>query len=145
MPAKSLLALLLFAAAPVTAQATTPPPFKPFTAEEHDRYLTRGKQVMTWFLAGQADSIVAVGAPEFVTLERVRELMDAFAERTGAVSRVLAEKLTRRNGAPQFWWEAEVVNFTAEPVVLRWVFDPEGRVAGVGFNPKSRALSDPEG
>jgi hypothetical protein len=139
---------LTLAALPLSAQDAppAPPPFTPFAQDEHDRYLARGKQIMVWFLAGRADSLVGAVEPgyaEQLNLDRIRELMDAFAERTGSVSKVLAEKMTRRNGMPQFWWEAEVVNFTDEPVVMRWLLNETGHIVGVGFNPKSRAPFDP--
>jgi hypothetical protein len=142
--AVSLLAL------PLAAQDAPPaaPPFKPFTEAETERYLTLGKQIQAWFLAGHADSILAASSPEVAEqlgLDGIRQQMDLFAERAGTVITVLEEKLTRRNGIPQFWWEAEVTNFTAEPVVLRWLFDEEGKLVGAGMNPKSRAMADPEG
>lgn len=151
MPSKALLAatVLTLAAYPLTAQnapPAPPPAAAPFTAAEEARYLERGKQVMAWFHAGHADSIAAAvesGYAAQLTRDRIRELMDAYAERAGAATKVLAEKMTRRNGIPQFWWEAEVVNFTAEPVVMRWLFDEQLRIVGVGFNPKSRAPFDP--
>lgn len=144
-----MLALTL-ATMPLAAQDAPPPPFKPFTEAENARYLARGKQVMGWFLAGNADSLVTAFGGEMaadMTIESVRGQMDGFAERAGTVSKVLVEKMTRRNGTPQFWWEADVTTFTAEPVVMRWLFDEQLKIVGVGFNPKSQALSriDPEG
>lgn len=139
---------LMLVALPLAAQEAPPPPFKPFTQAESDRYLARGKQVMAWFLAGHADSLLTVFSGEMaaeMTIDAIRAQMDGFAERAGTVSKVLVEKMTRRNGAPQFWWEAEVTNFTAEPVVMRWLLNEELKVVGVGFNPRSRAPSDPEG
>jgi hypothetical protein len=138
------------AAMPLAAQTSPPqpPPFVPFTQAEHDRYLARGKQVMGWFLAGHADSLLTALGGEMAAqmdLAGIRQQMDGFAERAGTPTNVLAEKMTRRMGTPQFWWEAEVTNFTAEPVVMRWLFNEELQVVGVGFTPKNRAPSDPEG
>jgi hypothetical protein len=82
---------------------------------------------------------------ERATIDEVRQQMDLFAERAGTVIRVLAERMTRRNGTPQYWWEAEGTNYAAEPVVMRWLFDEDLKIVGVGLTPKSRAPSDPEG
>lgn len=147
-PALLPTVLLSLAALPLAAQDTPAPPpaAKPFTAEEEARYLERGKQVMAWFHAGHADSIAAAmeaSAAAQLTRERVVELMDVYAERAGTPTKVLVEKMTRRNGVPQFWWEAEVVNFTDEPVVMRWLFNEQLQIVGVGFTPKSRAPFDP--
>lgn len=145
-----MLALTLFAL-PLAAQnapPAAPPPFKPFTQAETERYMARGKQVMAWYLAGQADSVHGAFSPETageITVDQIRQQRDVFEERAGTVIKVLAEKMTRRNGIAQFWWEADVTNFSAEPVVMRWLLNEELKVVGVGFNPKSRALSDPEG
>ena len=142
-----MLALTL-AALPLAAQDAAPPPFKPFTAAENERYLARGKQIMAWYLAGQADSVHSAFSPETageITVDQIRQQRDVFEERAGTVIKVLAEKMTRRNGIAQFWWEADATNFTAEPVVMRWLLNEQLQVVGVGFNPKSRALSDPEG
>lgn len=146
----STLALTLFAL-PLVAQdapPAAPPPFKPFTQAETDRYMARGKQIMAWYLGGHADSVHAAFAPEVsaeMTIDLVRQQRDVFEERAGTVLKVVAEKMTRRNGVPQYWWEADVANFSAEPVVMRWLFNEQLQVVGVGFNPKSRAPSDPEG
>jgi hypothetical protein len=147
---KTLLALTV-GALPLAAQAQTPPPpppFVPFTAAEQERYLARGKQIMAWYLAGHADSVYATFAPEIagqMDADGVRQQRDVFEERVGTVIKVVAEKMTRRNGIPQFWWEAEGTNFTPEPVVMRWMLNEQLQVVGVGFNPKSQARFDPEG
>lgn len=144
------LALTLFAL-PLAAQGTPPtppPPFKPFTAAENERYLARGKQIMAWYLAGQADSVYSTFAPETaaeITVDQIRQQRDVFEERAGTVLRVHAEKMTRRNGVAQFWWEADGSNFAAEPVVMRWLLNEQLQVVGIGFTPKSRAPADPEG
>jgi hypothetical protein len=137
---------------PLTAQdapPAAPPPFKPFTEVETERYMALGKQIQGWFLAGHADSILAVASPEVVErmggIDGVRQQMDFFAERAGTVTKVVTEKLTRRNGTPQYWWEAEVTNFIEEPIVMRWLFNEAGQLVGAGMNPKSRAMADPEG
>lgn len=147
---KTTLALSLLAL-PLAAQGTppaAPPPFKPFSEAEQTRYLARGKQIMGWYLAGHADSVYGAFAPEVaekISVDGVREQRDVFEERVGLVLNVRVEKMTRRNGIAQFWWEADGTNFTNEPVVMRWLLNEDLQVVGIGFTPKSRAPFDPEG
>src|SRR5690606_13466661 len=107
-----LAAAALFAA-PVAAQTTpaapptTPAAAKPFTPEETAKYMALGKKVNGWFFGGYADSIVAIAAPDILErmggVEGVTDQMDRFTQRAGAMVRVVEEKMTRRNGVPQFW------------------------------------------
>lgn len=136
------LGAAVIAVSPLAAQDAAPAPAAPFSAEEEARYLALGKRATTYFFEGKADSLLAMA--DSVTGERlggadgIRQMMDQIGERAGVPLNVLAEKMTRRNGLAQFWYEAEFSNFTAEPVVLRWLFDEAGMLVGAGVNPKSR-------
>lgn len=136
------VAAVTVVSSPLIAQDTAPAPPAPFTAEAEARYLALGKQATRFFFEGKADSLLAMA--DSVTGERlggvagIRGMMDQIGERAGVPLTVLAEKMTRRNGLAQFWYEAEFSNFTAEPVVLRWLFDEAGMLVGAGVNPKSR-------
>lgn len=81
--------------------------------------------------------------PESVTkvggIEGMREMMGQVAERAGVETEMTEEKLTRRNGYPQFWHAAKFRDFADDELVLRWVMDFDGKVRGVGFTPKSRS------
>lgn len=142
----ALAALTLIAPA-LSAQGNAPPaPSKPFTPEEHARYMALGKKVNTWFLEGYADSIVAIAHPDMAArmggVEGVIGQMDQFNSRAGALLRVVDEKMTRRNGVPQFWFEADFAEFTADALVLRWLFNEEGQLVGTGMGPKGGAPAD---
>ncbi|MBK7594166.1 MAG: hypothetical protein IPJ11_02675 [Gemmatimonadetes bacterium] len=69
----------------------------------------------------------------------ITAMMQQISERAGFPTKVLVEKLTYRNGMPQYWYEAEFSEFANEPVVVRWVMNAEGKVIGSGLNPKSAA------
>jgi len=140
----------LLAAAPLAAQtpapaappAAAPAPAK-LTAEQETKMTALGKTYTRWFLAGTVDSLAAVYDPKL--LERVNgvagivEMMQQISEKAGFPTKVIAEKLTYRNGMPQYWYEAEFSEFAPEPVVIRWLLTPEGKIIGSGINPKSAA------
>ena len=78
-------------------------------------------------------------------VDGIRQQVDRLAERAGMVLNVLDQKMTRRNGTPQFWYEAEMSEFTNEPIVFRWLINEDGKLVGAGMGPKSMAPKDPEG
>lgn len=120
----------------------------PFTKAEQAMYMKAGEQASRLFFAGQADSLLAMTTAEtaerFGGLEGMRKMMDQVAERGGVVLAVLDRKLTRRNATPQYWYEVEMSNYTAEPIVLRWLINPEGKIVGAGVSPRSQARADAE-
>lgn len=139
-------AVLMFAPA-IHAQDAAPAPAKPFTAEESSRYMALGKQATRYFFEGHADSLVAMGDSAFVArtggVDGIRQQVATIADRAGMPLNVLEQKMTRRNGAPQFWWEAEFSEFVDEPLVFRWLFNDNGQLTGAGMGPKSAARMDP--
>lgn len=145
LPLVALLAAAPLAAqtpAPAAPTAPAPPPAK-LTAEQETKLAALGKTYTRWFLGGQADSLA--GAFDADMLARVQgvggiaEMMGQIAERAGTQTKVVAEKLTYRNGKPQYWHEAEFSELADEPLVIRWVLSPEGKIIGAGINPKSNA------
>ncbi len=100
-----------------------------------------GRKYTDWFFNAEVDSLRASMTEEMqeqwtvdVTLER----MDMVAENVGFPTKIVEEKYVMRNGMPQFWYTAEFDSFD-EPVMIRWVITPEGKIAGVGINPASQA------
>jgi hypothetical protein len=145
LPLVTLLASAPLAAqtpAPATPPAAAPAPVK-LTAEQESQMMALGKTYTRWFLAGAVDSLAAVFDAKL--LERVNgvaginEMVQQISEKAGFPTKVIAEKLTYRNGLPQYWYEAEFSEFAPEPVVIRWLLTPEGKVIGSGINPKSAA------
>jgi hypothetical protein len=143
-PAVRMTALMCLAAAPLAAQnapAATPTAAKLSPADEA-RFLALGKQYTRWFLNGFADSLSAAVAPEVLEklggADGIRDQMNMVAERAGSETRMLVEKMTMRNGQPQFWHEGEFSVLTSEPLVVRWIFDKDGKITGAGLGPKSQ-------
>ena len=154
MPRSMLLPFFAAAmvASPVAAQTapaappTAPAAPKPFTPEETARYMALGKKVNTWFFEGQADSIYAIADSSARVamggVEGIEQQLERFSLRAGAMLRVVDEKMTRREGAPQFWFEAEFAEFTDDALVLRWIFNEQGQLTGAGMSPKGGARKD---
>jgi len=143
-----ILAAMSLAAAPLSAQvpaappAAAPAPPPVLTPAQEARFLQLGKTYTRWFLAGKADSLAGVYETTALLrmggVENIRQQMAQVADHAGTESAVLAEKMTRRNGWPQFWHEGQFTQFADEPIVIRWVMDADGHIVGVGLGPKSR-------
>ncbi|MBK9548239.1 MAG: hypothetical protein IPO52_03780 [Gemmatimonadetes bacterium] len=142
-------ALLMLATAPVAAQTTAPaapvaaPAPVKLTPEQETKLTALGKTYTRWFFAGLADSLAGVFDAGMLAkaegVAGITAMMQQISERAGFPTKVLVEKLTYRNGMPQYWYEAEFSEFSNEPVVVRWVMNVEGKVIGSGMNPKSAA------
>ena len=136
-------ALLAVMATPLAAQMQAP---TPLSAADSTHLMELGRTYTRWMLQDKTDSLMAVMTPEFLEsmggAAGVSERMAMLAEHAGKELMVLAEKMTRRNGRPQFWHEAAFSAFTDEPLVFRFVFDEKMKVAGIGMGPKSQAVFD---
>lgn len=105
------------------------------------RQLALGHQLTDWFLAGKLDSIVA-RMPDDIKeksggVAGLQETRMRLAERGGEEAAILEEKMTRRNGRPQYWRSSMYTEHPQEPIVLRWIFDDSSRVVGIGLGPLS--------
>jgi hypothetical protein len=101
-----------------------------------------------WFLAGMADSLVAhmdsANRAAVGGLEGMRRQVDQFALRAGAETEHMLEKWILRRGRTQYWYQSKF-SLAPEPVVIRWVLEPDGRIAGIGLGLLSGAPpADPE-
>lgn len=69
------------------------------------------------------------------TFTRVSEMI---AEKAGSELEVSEETWKLRNGDCQYWRTAQ---FSAmdEPLLIRWVLDPQGRIDGLGAGPFTQA------
>jgi hypothetical protein len=126
------------AAPPAAATPAAPvrPPKLPADSLELARKWTR------WFYTAQADSLAAAEQPGNRTQDAAKaDYINALSEltaRVGTETEVLEEAFITRKGFRQYWRTAKFSNFP-EPVMVRWVFDTQGRIAGFGMNPKSAA------
>lgn len=154
MSVRTLIPVALFAlvTAPLTAQTATPPaatpasapaPMEKLSPADEARFLALGKTYTRWFLSGKADSMIAVFSPETMEkmggIEGLRGMMNQVAERAGVETKITEEKMTRRNTRPQFWHAGIFSDFTQDEIVIRWIFDINGKITGAGFGPKTQA------
>ena len=104
--------------------------------------LALARQYTTWLYAGEADSLVAHSTDETRTeagaRDRFVQLSQLIAQRAGFELEVSEETWKLRNGDCQYWRTAQ---FSAleEPLLIRWVLDPQGRIAGFGAGPYTQA------
>jgi hypothetical protein len=99
--------------------------------------LALARQYTRWFYDAQWDSLLAhAPADRRPSREELQQQLDMLTARAGTELWVLEEKFVRRNGRPQYWRTAR---FTAreEPILLRWVIDPDGSIGGLGLGPAS--------
>ena len=106
-------------------------------------YLALGRKYFDWFIAAEADSLLAHMSPEAREasggVDGVNRAVTDFITRAGLETELVEERMTRRRGTPQYWREARYTTFVEEPLVFRWVFNDQGEILGIGMGPKSRA------
>jgi hypothetical protein len=105
-------------------------------------YMALGRKYFDWFLAAEADSLLAHMTPEAREgaggVDGVTKAATDFIGRAGLESELVEERMTRRRGNPQYWREARYTTFVDEPLVFRWVLTENGEILGIGMGPKSR-------
>jgi hypothetical protein len=88
------------------------------------------------------DSLIAhhpASAQSDTTLRRrINAQMEMLTMRAGTETAVIEEKFVKRNGATQYWRTAKFTDMS-EPILLRWVITPEGKIGGLGLGPLSQA------
>jgi hypothetical protein len=104
--------------------------------------LALARQYTVWLYEAQVDSLLAHSTDEF--RERHAQepsftiMSGVIAERAGIEISVVEETWKLRNGECQYWRTAEFSNMR-EPLLIRWVLDPKGRIDGIGGGPLSQA------
>lgn len=104
--------------------------------------LALARQYTTWLYAGEADSLVAHSTDETRNEEgaadKYTQMTQLIAQRAGFELEVSEETWKLRNGDCQYW---RVAQFSAmeEPLLIRWVLDPQGRIDGFGAGPYTQA------
>jgi len=142
----SILALLLAVMAVPAAGQTNPPAAPAATAAPAVNYtdtqwVLLGRKVTEWFFAGQTDSILAHSSPD--VLDRMGgatgllEARDQLLSRAGSEVEVITDKMTKRKGNPQYWRESKY-ELPPEPIVLRFVFNAQAQIIGIGMGPASQ-------
>ena len=142
-------AALALALAVVPAAAQNAPPAAPAadTAAAaavnwtDTQWILYGRQITEWFFNGQADSVLAHSSPD--ARERsggangLLEARDQLLARVGSETKVISDKMTKRKGNTQYWRESEYEN-ASEPIVLRFVFNAQAQIIGIGVGPLSQ-------
>ena len=141
----SILALtLVLAAAPAAAQtASTAAPAAaaaaPAVVLTETQWILLGRQVTEWLWAGQTDSILAHSSPDAMEhmggAEGLVKARDELMARLGSETDVIADKMTKRKGNTQYWRESKYELGPPEPVVLRFVFNAQAQIIGIGIGP----------
>jgi hypothetical protein len=107
-----------------------------------------GATYVDWMLDYRADSLWAHfgdGMREnFGSVGDFKDRMANLFREIGDQRSVISQRYWMRNGRPQFWHTAEFSG-VPEPVVIRFVVEPDGSISGLGLNPQSRnpAVDDP--
>jgi hypothetical protein len=104
--------------------------------------LALARQYTQWLYAGEADSLLAHSTEE-TRAEMAKEnsftrTSQTIAERAGFELEVSEETWKLRNGDCQYWRVAQFSEME-EPLLIRWVLDPQGRIEGLGAGPWTQA------
>lgn len=129
------VALALVLCAPCVAHAQAAPALPSDSLE-------RGRAATRWLINGTVDSLWSIVVPAqrgiFASRESMSQAMATFTAQAGTVSGKVEERFVWRGGQRQYW---HVVNVSSmpEPIQIRWVMLPDGRIGGLGINPLSAA------
>ncbi len=140
--------LIIAAAAPLAAQdeapAVTPEgPHLPADSME------LGAKYMEYILNYESEDLYeALTADLKENLGSAADIFDRMGmlfEQVGSQERVISQRYWMRNGKPQYWHTAEFSNLD-EPMVFRFVIEPDGRISGIGVNAESEnpPVDDPD-
>ena len=101
-----------------------------------------GRRATMFFYDGEMDSLWTMFTPSYQeklgSIEQLFERFDFLSERAGDEVAVIEETIKMRNGRPQYWRVAEF-DLAPEPILLRWVISPEGKISGQGLGLASQA------
>jgi len=126
-----LAAVLVMAASPLVAQDA---PARPDS-------LALARKYVGWLYETQVDSLWAHTSAEIRedlgSSDWWRQRADAIALRAGSETEVIEERFRMRNGRPQYWRTARFSDFD-QPLLLRFVIDDAGMIAGLGMGPASQ-------
>ncbi len=105
------------------------------------QWILYGRQITEWFFTGQTDSVLAHSSPDAREhsggANGLLEARDQLLARVGSETKVISDKMTKRKGNAQYWRESEYEN-GPEPIVLRFVFNAQAQIIGIGMGPLSQ-------
>ena len=95
-----------------------------------------GRQATEYFYDGNVDSLWTMLTPEFQeglgSPDALLDRLDMLTERVGDEMELIEESIRMRKGRPQYWRVAEF-DMAPEPLLIRWVISPDGKVSGQGM------------
>jgi hypothetical protein len=95
-----------------------------------------GRQATEYFYDGNVDSLWAMLTPKFQeglgSPDALLDRLDMLTERAGDEMELIEESIRMRKGRPQYWRVAEF-DMAPEPLLIRWVISPDGKVSGQGM------------
>ena len=100
-----------------------------------------GRQYANWFLMMEVDSLHAHMTEEMQGRRSPDEMFDMMTQmftQVGEPGDMLSERYFMRNGEPQYWYTTEFAS-APEPVQIRFVITPDGKISGIGVNLESEA------
>ena len=100
--------------------------------------LALARQYTTWLYAGDTDSLIAHSTEEMAASGNYAQLGQMIAERAVVELEVSEETWKMRNGECQYWRTSQFSSIE-EPILIRWVLDPQGRISGLGAGPYAQA------
>lgn len=131
----SLLSVVLLLAVPVIAEAQQAPPLPADST-------ARARDFARLLLSGKADSlwpnVQQGGTGNFATQEAFSAFVQQLSSRAGTLGEVIEQRWGWRGGNRQFW-HVQNLSEAPEPIVLRLIITPGGKLAGIGLQPQSAA------
>lgn len=104
--------------------------------------LALARKFTEWLYTGQGDSLYAHSSEQTrqggSTPDWWLERTNVIGQRAGLETEVISEDFRMRNGRPQYWRVARFSDLD-EPLLIRWVIDDDGKIAGIGMGPLSQA------
>jgi hypothetical protein len=138
------MAALTVAVNVAAAQSTQPAPPQPHAvlAQLPSDSLERARRYATWLFTARSDSLFAnldsVVKTQFGSADTFDQIAADLAIRAGSEDRLISERWVNRLGKRQYWRTSKY-SAAEEPVILRLVILPTGKIAGLGMNPLSQA------
>jgi hypothetical protein len=144
-----LAALLIVAAASAVAAQDAAPAVTPVGPHLPADSMELGAKYMDYVLNYESEDLYeALTANMQENLGSPADIFDQMGmlfEQIGSQERVISQRFWMRNGKPQYWHTAEFTNL-AEPMVFRFVIEPDGKISGIGVNAESQnpPVDDPD-
>ncbi len=96
-----------------------------------------GRSWTRWFISGQVDSLWPHVLPGTGPLASKEALAAAMRQLEGQVSGVAEDRFLWRGRNRQFRSDLHILSLP-EPLVLRWIMRPDGKIGGIGISPLSQ-------